>query len=47
MVARKISSYRNAGYAKLDFVFSRFLKARRGKAKSVILSYLTSKKKPA
>lgn len=47
MLARKIKAYRASGYAKLDFVFGRFLKAKRGEAKSVILDYLALKRKPA
>lgn len=47
ILARKIKAYRDNGYAKLNFVFGRFLKAKRGKAKSVILDYLALKKKPA
>ena len=46
ILARKISDYRDGGYAKLDFVFNNFLKAKRGKGKSVILGYLALNKKP-
>lgn len=47
LLARKIKAYRASGYAKLGFVFGRFLKAKRGEAKSVIRDYLALKKKPA
>jgi hypothetical protein len=44
---RKINTFRDDGYNKLDFVFDRFLRAKRGKAKSVLLRYLQRSKKPA
>ena len=47
VLARKVNGFRVSGYAKLDFVFNRFLRAKRGKAKAVILHYLALKKKPA
>lgn len=46
-LARKIRDYRNSGYAKLDYVFDKFLRAKNGKAKSILLHYLALKKKPA
>lgn len=39
-LAQKVDNYRKSGYAKLDYVFDKFLKAKPGKAKSVILDYL-------
>jgi RecQ family ATP-dependent DNA helicase len=47
VLARKVNGFRASGYAKLDFVFNRFLRAKRGKAKAAILHYLSLKKKPA
>lgn len=47
LLASKINLYRSKGYAKLDFVFDHFLKAKNTKAKELIIEYLSSKKRPS
>jgi RecQ family ATP-dependent DNA helicase len=41
LLARKVNSYRKEGYTKLNYVFNYFLRAKRGKEKSVIIQYLS------
>lgn len=46
LLARKINAYRKLGYSKLDYVFERFLTAKHGREKDVILKYLNAPKPP-
>jgi hypothetical protein len=46
ILRRKINMFRDEGKGKLNFVFDRFLPAKRGKAKAIVLRYLKLDKKP-